>query len=301
MRLTILGCYSATPRANAHTTSQVLEIKNHTFLIDCGEGTQRQLRKYKISFSRIKHIFISHLHGDHVYGLIGFISSLGLLSRESDLHIYGPAGIKEFILTQLKLSASRTPFSLYFHELSGTQPEIVYEDKKVSVETIPLDHRIYTNGYLFREKEGDRRLLIDEVRKYPIDIAFYNSIKKGKDFLLDSGELIGNEKLTAPPAPAKSYAFCSDTAFKPAIIPQLKNVTALYHESTFLEDNKELCLVTKHSTALQAAEIADKAQVKKLILGHYSGRYKNIKVFQEEAQKIFPHSELARDGKVFEL
>ncbi len=301
MKLTILGCYSATPRANAHTTAQVLEIKNHYFLIDCGEGTQRQLRRYKISFSRIKHIFISHLHGDHVYGLIGFISSMGLLHREKELHVHGPKGIKKLILTQLKLSESYTPFPLYFHELTQTQPEVIFEDDKVTVENIPLDHRIYTNGYLFKEKPSDRKLLIEKAKAYDIDVALYNNIKKGKDIRLDSGVLLKNEELTADPPPPKSYAFCSDTAYKPDIVSQIKGVTALYHEATFQEDHSDLCDYTKHSTAKQAARIAEMAQVGKLILGHYSGRYSSLSGFLEEAKSIFSKTALAEDGKVFKI
>lgn len=301
MKLTILGCHSATPRANAQTTAQVLEIKNHTFLIDCGEGTQRQLRRYKFNFSRIKRIFISHLHGDHVYGLIGFISSLGLLGREKELHIYGPKGIKELIMVQIKLSKSYTSFPLYFHELSSDQPELIYEDDKVSVETIPLEHRIYVNGYLFKEKKEDRKLLIKEVEKYDIDVSYYNSIKKGKDILLEDGTRIPNQQLTAPPPLPKSYAFCSDTVYKPDITEQLKGVTALYHESTFQEDNRDLCEPTKHSTAKQAGMIAKEAEAEQLILGHYSSRYKSLEGFKTEAQTVFENSHLSEDGKVFEI
>lgn len=301
MKLTILGCYSATPRANAQTTSQVLEIKNHTFLIDCGEGTQRQLRRYKFSFSRIQHIFISHLHGDHVFGLIGFIASLGLLGREKELHIYGPKGIKELIEVQMRLSNSYTRFPLRFHELVSDRPELIYEDQNVTVETIPLEHRIYVNGYLFREKPGKRKLLIEEVEKYNIDIAYYNAITQGKDIQLDTGEVISNEKLTAPPSPPKSYAFCSDTVYKPDIVDQIKHITALYHESTFQEDNLALCEPTKHSTAKQAATIAKKAAVGQLILGHYSSRYPDLNGFKKEAETVFENSHLSEDGKVFEF
>lgn len=301
MKLTILGCYSATPRADAHPTAQVLEVKNHSFLLDCGEGTQRQLRKYKISFARIKHIFITHLHGDHVYGLIGFISTMALLQRETELNIYGPKGIKELILIQLKLSKSYTSFPLRFHELESDQPEIIFEDDKVSVETIPLDHRVYTNGYLIKEKPGPRKLLIDEVEKYNIDMAFYNNIKAGKDIVLDNGEVIPNEKLTGPPTPPKSYAFCTDTVYKPEIVEQIKNVTTLYHESTFQEDKLDLCEFTKHSTAKQAAMIAKKANAERLILGHYSSRYKSLEGFRTEAREVFENVDLARDGKSFDL
>ncbi|HET8839691.1 MAG TPA: ribonuclease Z [Flavobacteriaceae bacterium] len=301
MKITILGCHSATPKLNTNPTAQVLEIKNHIFLIDCGEGTQVQLRRQKIKFSRIKHIFISHLHGDHFFGLIGLISTFSLLNRETDLHIYGPKGIKELITIQLKLSKSWTKFSLFFHELSSKEPEMIFEDEKLSVETIPLSHRIYTNGFLFKEKPGDRKLLIEKVLNYEIDMAYYRSIKKGKDAVLDNGKIIPNEELTAPPDPPKSYAYCSDTAFEPAIVPQIKNSNVLYHEATFLESHAHLCEKTKHSTALQAAEIAKMADVGTLILGHYSTRYDNLQLFKEQAQEVFGCVELANDGKTFEF
>ncbi|HLU81540.1 MAG TPA: ribonuclease Z [Flavobacteriaceae bacterium] len=301
MKLTILGCYSATPKLSTHTTSQVLEINNHIFLIDCGEGTQVQLRRRKIKFSRIKHIFISHLHGDHFFGLIGLISSFGLLNRETELHVYGPKGIKEIIVLQLKLSKSWTKFPLYFHELESTEAEVIFEDKKVSVETIPLEHRVYTNGFLFREKPGERKLLVEEVRKHNIDVAYYNSIKKGKDIQLEDGTKVPNEMLTNPPRDPFAYAFCSDTVYKPAIIPQLRGINMLYHESTFLEKHLDKAHKTKHSTAKQAAEIAKAAEVGKLILGHYSTRYANLNLFLEEAKSVFQNVELAEDGKIFEL
>lgn len=301
MKLTILGCYSATPKISTHTTSQVLEINNHIFLIDCGEGTQVQLRRRKIKFSRIKHIFISHLHGDHFFGLIGLISSFGLLNRETELHVYGPKGIKEIIVLQLKLSKSWTKFPLYFHELESTEAEVIFEDKKVSVETIPLEHRVYTNGFLFREKPGERKLLVEEVRKHNIDVAYYNSIKKGKDIQLEDGTKVPNEMLTNPPRDPFAYAFCSDTVYKPAIIPQLRGINMLYHESTFLEKHIDKADKTKHSTAKQAAEIAKAAEVGKLILGHYSTRYANLNLFLKEAKSVFQNVELAEDGKIFEL
>lgn len=301
MKLTILGCYAATPRTFTNPTSQVLEINNEFFLIDCGEGTQVELRRNKVKFGRIKHVFISHLHGDHFYGLIGLISTFMLLKREAELHIYGPKGIKEIITLQLKLSKSWTSYPLYFHELSSSEPEVILETNKVIVETIPLDHRVYTNGFLFREKPGDRKLLMEEVEKYQIDVAYYKGIKKGKDAVLDDGTIIPNEKLTSSPDPTKSYAYCSDTAYSPAIVPQIRKVTALYHESTFLEQHAYLAAPTKHSTAREAAAIARAAEVSKLILGHYSTRYDSIQVFKEEAEEIFPHIELSDDGKVIDL
>ncbi|MEG9328250.1 ribonuclease Z [Salinimicrobium catena] len=299
MKLTILGCYAATPRTLTNPTSQVLELNNELFLIDCGEGTQVELRRNKVKFSKIKHVFISHLHGDHFFGLIGLISTFMLLGRETELHIHGPKGIKEIITLQLKMSKSWTSYPLYFHELTGREPEVILETKKVTVETIPLDHRVYTNGFLFREKPGDRKLLMEEVEKYPIDVAYYRGIKKGKDAVLDDGTVIPNELLTADPEPPLSYAFCSDTAYRPEIASQLKNVSVLYHEATFLEEHAYLAAPTKHSTAKEAAAIARSASVSKLILGHFSTRYDSILPFKEEAQEIFPEVELAEDGKNF--
>ena len=299
MKLNILGCYAATPRSFTNPSAQVLEMKNELFLIDCGEGTQVQLRKNKIRFSKIKHIFISHLHGDHCYGLVGLISTFRLLNRENELHVYGPKGIKEIITLQLKLSNSWTNYPLYFHELESKEAQIIYEDEKLSVETIPLVHRVYTNGFLFKEKPGDRKLLIDKAIEYNIDVALYRSLKKGKDVRSESGELVPNHLVTANPEPPKSYAYCSDTAFNPKMIPQISGTTVLYHESTFLEDKAELAFPTKHSTAKEAAQIAKEAGVGKLILGHYSTRYTNINLFKEEATSIFNKVDLADDGKVF--
>ncbi|RKS42738.1 RNAse Z [Gillisia mitskevichiae] len=299
MKLTILGCYAATPRTFTNPTSQVLEINNHLFLIDCGEGTQVELRRNKIKFSRIKHIFISHLHGDHCFGLVGLISTFRLLNRESELHVYGPKGIKEIITLQLKLSKSWTNYPLLFHELDSKSPELLFEDEKVSVETIPLDHRIYTNGFLFKEKPGPRKLLINEIMKYNIDVSLYQSVKMGKDVESNDGEIIPNHLVTGPPAKPMSYAFCSDTAYYPEMISQIKNTSILYHESTFLEVNRELAAPTKHSTAIQAALIAKEANVGKLILGHFSTRYPNIQLFKEEALSEFSNVELADDGKIF--
>ena len=301
MKLTILGCYSATPRVDTNPTAQVLDIRNHLFLIDCGEGTQIQLRKFKIKFSRIKHIFISHLHGDHFFGLVGLISSFRLLGRETELHIYGPKGIKEAITLQLKLGNSWTNYPLLFHELDSDNAELIFEDEKVSVHTIPLDHRVYTNGFLFREKEGERKLDIDAVKKAKIDMSYYQKIKKGYDIENEEGRLIKNKEITFDPTPSKSYAFCSDTAYFSNIIDQIRNVTWLYHESTFLDSHEHLCERTKHSTASHAARIAKEANVNKLILGHYSTRYSSIELFRNEAMEVFDSVELAEDGKVFEI
>jgi len=302
LKLTILGCHSATPRTFAHPTAQYLEINNRSFLIDCGEGTQVQLRKYKIKFSRIEHIFISHLHGDHFYGLIGLISTFGLLNRQPDLHIYGPKGIKEIIHLQLKFSNCWLKFNLHFHELESTKSELIFEDEKVEVYTIPLEHRVYTNGFLFKEKIGERKLNIETIKENPeIEICDYQNLKNGKDFKKEDGNVIENLKLTFNPSKQVSYAYCSDTIYKPSIIPIIKNVDLLYHESTFLKDKEDLANTTKHSTAEQAALIAQQANVGQLILGHYSSRYNDLSLFKEEAQTIFKNTLLAEEGKVIEV
>ena len=301
MKLTILGCYAATPRTLSNPTSQVLEIKNKVFLIDCAEGTQVQLRKSKVKFSKISHIFISHLHGDHFYGLIGLISTFSLLNRENDLHVFGPKGIKEIILLQLKYSSSYTSYGLYFHELESLESQTIFEDDDVVVKTIPLQHRVYTNGYLFTEKNTQRKVNIEKLEEYNIDKVYYNKIKNGGDIKLEDGTLIPNSDLSFPPAPNKSYAFCSDTIYNESVIPIIENVDTLYHESTFLETEAHLAEKTMHCTAIQAATIAKKANVKNLILGHFSTRYGNIDLFKEQAQTVFENSEIADDGKEFEI
>lgn len=301
MKLTILGCYAATPRTFTNPTAQILEIKNNIFLIDCGEGTQVQLRKNKIKFSKVNHIFISHLHGDHFFGLVGLISTFTLLGRTTDLYIYGPVGIKEIIMLQLRLTNSWTNYKLFFQELDSKDSEIIFEDEKVTVKTIPLKHRIYTNGFLFEEKLDKRKLNIEAVKKFKIEECYYQNIKNGKDITLDDGQLISNEQLTYNPAAPMSYAFCSDTGYNEEIVSLIANVTVLYHEATFLQSEERLASKTMHSTAIEAATIALKANVEQLILGHYSTRYKNIALFKEEAQTVFPNVELADDGKTFEF
>lgn len=301
-QLTILGCHSATPRVNANPTAQYLEINSHHFLIDCGEGTQRQMRKFKVGFTNINHIFISHLHGDHFFGLIGLITTLGILNRERDLNIYGPRGIKEIINLQLKYSKSYVKYKLIFNELNSKKTELIFKDKKVEVHTIPLSHRIYANGFLFKEQKNKRKLNRTAVEKYrEIEVCDYNNIKAGKDFLLSTGEIIKNQLLTLDPPKPLSYAYCSDTSYKPNICDTIKGVDLLYHESTFLSDREDFALRTGHSTAKQAAEIAKKAAVKKLLLGHYSSRYPSTALFKKEAKEIFNDTELAESGKVISL
>ena len=293
--LTILGYNSAIPTVKSAPTAQFLEMEERCFLIDCGEGTQVQLRKAKAKFSKINHIFISHLHGDHVFGLPGLISSFRLLGRETPLHVYGPKGIKEMMETIFRITETHQGFEVVFHELSSKKSEKVFEDNRVEVFTIPLDHRIYCNGYLFKEKPKERHLNMQEISKYPeIEICDYHNLKRGKNIQLSDGYILKNENLTKPAEPSVSYAFCSDTRYLESIIPIIKNVDVLYHEATFLHDLKKMADYTGHSTALEAAKIARKANVKKLILGHFSNRYYDLSVFLNEACEIFPETYLPK-------
>ncbi|MGC4130368.1 MAG: ribonuclease Z [Bergeyella sp.] len=293
--LTILGFNSAIPTVNSSPTAQLLEMDERCFLIDCGEGTQVQLRKAKARFSKINHIFISHLHGDHCFGLPGLIASFRLLGREIPLHVYGPKGIEKMMETIFSITETQRGFDVVYHELDKNVSEKIYEDKRVEVYTIPLDHRIYCNGYLFREKPKERHLNMEEISKYPeIQVCDYQNLKSGKDFVLSDGYVLKNESLTLPPNPSVSYAFCSDTRYREEIIPVIENVDVLYHEATFLHDLKEMADYTGHTTALEAAKIARQANVGKLILGHFSNRYTDLSVFTDEAREIFPNTFLPK-------
>ncbi|GIM52825.1 ribonuclease Z [Capnocytophaga cynodegmi] len=299
MEITILGCHSATPRANARPSSQVLEMRGHLFLIDCGEGSQMALRNANVKFSRIKHIFISHLHGDHFFGLPGLISTFQLLGRETELHIYGPKGIKEAILLLLKLGGAWSSFYIHFHELESEVSEILLDDEKVQVRTIPLKHRVYTNGFLFQEKQTERRLNIDAIQNYGIQICDYQNIKNGKDIESENGEVIPNELLSFAPILPQSYAYCSDTLYFEALADAIQGVRVVYHESTFLKQHNDLATKTMHSTAFQAGLTAKNANAETLILGHYSSRYSDKKLFLNEAREVFPNVHLSEDGKKF--
>jgi ribonuclease Z len=258
-----------------------------------------QLRRFRIRFSRIQHIFISHLHGDHFFGLPGLISTFRLLGRQKPLHIYGPAGLQQAITLLLKLGDSWTDFPLHFHELSGKEPQVIFQDPSLSVRTLPLDHRIYTNGFLFTLSGGDRKLRPEAVARYGVDKAYYQKIKQGADAPNAKGELIPNDLLSDPPPPPKRYAYCSDTAYLPGLVPEIRGVDVLYHESTFLETEASLAARTKHSTAAQAARIAQEAGAGQLILGHYSTRYPDLEAFRSEALGYFPNVLLAREEAVF--
>ena len=293
--LTILGFNSAIPTVNSSPTAQFLEMEERAFLIDCGEGTQVQLRKAKARFSKINHIFISHLHGDHCFGLPGLIASFRLLGRETPLHIYAPKGIKEMLETIFRITETHKGFELIYHELESKKSVKIFEDNRLEVFTIPLNHRIYCNGYLFREKPKERHLNMQEISKYPeIETCDYHNLKLGKDFILSDGYVLKNEVLTTEPSKSVSYAFCSDTRYHESILPIIENVDVLYHEATFLHELKEMADYTGHTTALEAARIARKANVGKLILGHFSNRYHDLNVFTDEAREVFANTFLPK-------
>ncbi|OWR13937.1 ribonuclease Z [Chryseobacterium sp. VAUSW3] len=293
--LTILGFNSAIPTVNSAPTAQFLEMEERAFLIDCGEGTQVQLRKAKARFSKINHIFISHLHGDHCFGLPGLIASFRLLGRETPLHIYGPKGIKEMLETIFRITETHKGFELVYHELESKKSVKIFEDSRIEVFTIPLNHRIYCNGYLFREKVKERHLNMKEIAKYPeIETCDYHNLKLGKDFILNDGYVLKNEVLTTEPSKSVSYAFCSDTRYHESILPIIENVDVLYHEATFLHELKDMADYTGHTTALEAARIARKANVGKLILGHFSNRYHDLNVFTDEAREVFANTFLPK-------
>lgn len=277
-------------------TSQLVNLQENYFLIDCAEGTQLQMRKYSVKFQRISRIFISHLHGDHYLGLIGLIQSMHLLGRTKELHIHANEHLKEIIEINNKASETYLKFPIKFHPLSYKEKTLIHEDSKCKVFSFPLKHRIPTCGFLFEEKEKSRNIIESKIRKYNIPTAYINGIKNGADFTLEDGTVIPNKDLTSNPAKIKKYAYCSDTAFKENLVEDIMNCDLIYHEATFLNDMKVRAKETYHSTALQAAQIAKKAKAKQLVLGHFSVRYKGVKGFLEEATSVFPRTILAEDG-----
>jgi ribonuclease Z len=299
--LTILGSNSALPTSERYPTAQVLNVSERFFLIDCGEGTQMKLLKYKVKFTKINHIFISHLHGDHCFGLIGLFSTFGLLGRKSDLHLFAHSDLETLLKPQLNYFCADLPFKIVFNAINPLVHDVIYEDKHITVSTIPLKHRIPTCGFLFKEKKGLNHIRRDMVDFYKIPVRLLPDIKNGEDFYTPEGEIVGNDRLTTPAAKARSYAFCSDTGYTESIVPIVKEVDLLYHEATFLTADKNLARQTLHSTASDAAKIAQMASVGKLILGHFSTRYYDLSPFELEAREFFNHVELAREGSVFSL
>jgi ribonuclease Z len=298
--LTILGVNSATPAFGRFPTSQVLQIHNYYFLIDCGEGAQMRMSDFKIPRQKIDQIFISHLHGDHVFGLPGLLFSLDLMGRKTPLSIFSPPGLREMILAQLN-PGGQLNFPLTFHEVDTSHPTLIFENQHLTVKTIPLKHRIPTVGFVFQEKPRQRNILPDKIDQYHLSIPQIKMAKAGKDVTLSDGSLLSNEELTVPPTPTRSFAYVSDTIFDETIIQAIRKVDLLYHETTFCEDLADHADLTMHSTARQAATIARKAEVGKLITGHYSSRYQDLQVFLDEAKVVFPATELGLEGQAYDV
>ncbi|MBK9283347.1 MAG: ribonuclease Z [Sphingobacteriaceae bacterium] len=299
--LLILGSSAAIPTSERNQTSQILNICERWFLIDCGEATQIQLRKYKSKLQAINHIFISHLHGDHFFGLPGLLSSMHLLGRKTDIHIYAPENLKEFIDKALHVSESTLAFSIKWTFTKDDKLRLLFEDDKVEIFSFPLKHRIFCTGFLFKEKPLPRKIDKENLEKFGLCTADIPALRKGLDVINNSGKTVKNQKVTLDPFPSRSFAYCSDTIYNLEVVNHIINVDLLYHESTFLEDNLARAKKTFHSTAKQAAEIAKNAKAKKLILGHFSTRYPDLDQFLTESKTVFPNSELATDGKKFNI
>lgn len=296
----ILGCGSALPTLNSNQSAQVVEVDNEVYLLDCGEGTQIQIRKNKVKVQKIDHIFISHLHGDHFFGLVGLMSTMHLLGRKKDLHIHGPAELEEIISIQFRNAGSHLSFLVHFHVVDEGNV-LIHEDKSCQIYSLPLKHRIPCFGFLIREKPKALRLNPSALAKYKVPVHARKSLTEGKDFKTAGGELIPNTEITLAPEPLKSYAYCSDTAYNEELVELIRGADLLYHESTFLETDRARAKKTFHSTAADAADIANKAGVKKLLLGHFSNRYKDRDAFLREAHPIFKETELAEEGKKYLL
>lgn len=299
--VTILGSNSAIPTLKRNPTSHMVNHNERFFLIDCAEGTQLQLRRNQIRMQRINHIFISHLHGDHFFGLIGLISSMHLLGRTKELHVYGPQQLKDIIDLQLTASQTVLNYPLEFHPINPGTGEVIYEDDKLTISTIPLNHRIPTCGFLFKEKKGKRRIRKQVIKEHNMAIEDIIGVKDGADFTNVEGKLFKNSEITDQPDAPRSYAYCSDTAYTETIIPVIQQVSLLYHEATFMNEMADVAAEKFHSTTIEAATIAKKAQVGKLIIGHFSTRYENIEEMIREARSVFPGTEAAYDGKIYQI
>lgn len=294
--LNILGCGSALPTTRHFPSSQVLNVRDKLYMIDCGEGAQLQFRKSHLKFSRLNHIFISHLHGDHCFGLPGFISTLNLLGRTADLHIYSPEGLETLMQPWLDFFCCDLTFKLFFHAFDTRTSSVIMEDRSLTVLTIPLKHRVPCCGFLFEEKQTSRHIIRDMVDFYKVPVYGYNALKAGDDFVTPEGEVIPNSRLTLPADPVRKYAYCSDTQYLPGLAPVIRGVDLLFHEATFAESEAGRARQTCHTTAAQAATLARDAEVKKLVIGHYSARYEDEKVLLNEASAIFEQTVLASEN-----
>jgi len=299
LALTILGNNSAIPAFDRFPTSQVLQSLEESYLIDCGEGTQMQMAKYKIRRSKINHIFISHLHGDHYFGLIGLLTSMSLLGRTHDLHLYADPVLEEIINLQLGVAKTALSFKIYFHGL-GEDKEIL-NDNRIIVRSFKVQHRIDCWGFLFKQKKNPRRIDVDRIKSFDIPASFYDKLQKGEDYITKKGTIIPNEEVTIAGSKPKTYGYCADTIFDEGLIEKVKGVDLLYHETTYLKADEKKAAARFHSTTLQAATIAEKAGVQKLLIGHFSAKYELLDEFLTETTAIFPNTELALSGMCYKI
>lgn len=299
--VTILGSGASVPTIDRNPTAQLVSVRNRTLLLDCGEGTQMMLRKSGTKFQKISHIFISHLHGDHYYGLIGLLNTLHLLGRTKEMNVYGIAPLKDLIDLQLELSGTVLNYPLNFHPIEADKAVVVMDDGHVTVSTIPLDHRIPTCGYLISEKPERKKIRKDFVRQVKIPVEAFDRIKEGEDYLDEKGNIYPNDLITEDPPVPKSYAYCTDTAYYEPVIPLVSHCDLLYHEATFMEDKAEDARAKFHTTAREAATIALKAKVNRLMIGHFSARYKDLDGLLTEAREVFPNTILAEDGMTVQV
>ncbi len=297
--ITILGSGAALPTSRRNPTSQYVNCNERHILIDCGEGTQMQIRRFGVRFQRIQHILISHLHGDHYFGLVGLISTMRLMGRDKDLTIYGPIGLEQIIRIQLEAGDTKLDFDIQFVELDGKTAGLIFEDNLIEIHTFPLKHRIPTNGFLIREKPRERKLLSEKIKGTGMGFEHIHLLKKGEDIVMPDGKVYKNEDFTSDPHAIRSYAYCSDTCYAERIVPFIENADLLYHEATFTEKDIDRARATYHSTARQAAEIAKRAGVKQLIIGHLSARYDGVNVHEEEARQVFGSTTVVEDGTVY--
>jgi ribonuclease Z len=301
MKLTILGSSSALPTSERFPSAHVLNAHERLYLIDCGEGTQMQLRKNRIPFARINHIFISHLHGDHIFGLYGLLSTFSLMGRKTPLHLYAPETYDSILKSHLADFDIHLSYEVAFIPLSGKDPALILDDKYLTVTSFPLVHRVPSFGFIFREKQKDRNIIKEKIEELKIPVQRIPAIKKGEDFVTSDGIIIPNEGLTLPPDKPLSYAYCSDTRFFPRLSSFVKDVTMLYHEATFDMEKNDLAKVTFHSTTADAARTALNANAGSLIIGHFSSRYKKTEVLVDEARSVFRRTFAAVDGKCYEI
>lgn len=300
-KIHILGCGSALPTLHHNASSQIVEIREKLFMIDCGEGTQMQLRKSKIRFTKISAVFISHLHGDHCFGLIGMISTFGMLGRTATLHVYAPADFGPILQQQIDFFCTGLEFKVEFHPVDTSKSQVIYEDRSLTIETIPLEHRIACCGFIFREKPLKPHIRRDMLDFLQIPVSQINNIKAGADWTTESGQVIPNSRLVIPADPARSYAYCSDTRYIPTLHQLLCGVDTIYHESTYASDYEDRARLYYHSTSKQAASVARDAGAKQLLLGHFSARYIDESKILAEAKAIFPNSKLTDEGKIFDV